>query len=230
MSSPGNQPRAPGGSSRETRVLLLLWFAILGGSWLVFATWVGRARPDNLRWVWVEATMLATVPGKFMVFAGLSSKSPLDPWGVGLLGTAVDTFLAVTLALFLEPFKRLPGIGTWLRNAHDRASGALAEYPRLKRMAFWGAAIFVALPLPGSGWMGGTFAGHLLGLSRTMGVAAIAVGTAMVTLTFAAMAEFLGAEAEPILKSPWTFVGAALVLALVVWLLWRKFRGLLRQA
>jgi hypothetical protein len=96
-------------------------------------------------------------------------------------------------------------------------------------MAFWGAAIFVALPLPGSGWMGGTFAGQLVGLSRLMGVAAIAVGTAMVTVVFAMLAKFVGAEAEPMLKSPWLYVVGTIVLALIVWILWRKFRVLLRQ-
>jgi uncharacterized membrane protein len=229
---PGGTPptEIPAGTSvRETRILAVLWLAILGGSIVLFSLWVGHFRRENLRYLWVEAVMLASVPGKFAVFGGLSSKSPLDPWGVALLGTIVDTFLAVTLALGLEPFLRLPRIGTWLRNAHARAAKALHEYPGLKRMAFWGAAIFVALPLPGSGWMGGTFASQLVGLSRLMGVAAIAVGTAMVTIVFASLAEFVGAEAEPMLKSPWLYVGGTIVLALIVWILWRKFRVLLRQ-
>jgi hypothetical protein len=96
-------------------------------------------------------------------------------------------------------------------------------------MAFWGAAIFVALPLPGSGWMGGTFAGQLVGLSRLNGVAAIAVGTAMVSVVFASLAEVVGTEAESMLKSPWTYVAGVAVLLLLVWILWRKFRVLLRQ-
>jgi uncharacterized membrane protein len=219
-----------GGSTfRETRTLALIWIAMLIGSILLFTAWVGHAHHENLRYVWAEAIALATVPGKFSVFAGLSPRSPLDPWGIALLGTIVDTFLAVTLALGLAPFLRLPGIGTWLKTAHARAAKALREYPRLKRMAFWGAAIFVALPLPGSGWMGGTFAGQLVGLSRLMGVAAIAVGTAMVTVAFACLAKFVGAEAEPMLKSPWLYVVGTILLALIVWMLWRKFRVLLRQ-
>jgi hypothetical protein len=96
-------------------------------------------------------------------------------------------------------------------------------------MAFWGAAIFVALPLPGSGWMGGTFAGQIVGLSRLMGVGAIAVGTVMVTAVFAALAVFVGKDAEPMLKSPWIYAGGTVLLALIVWALWRKFRVLLRQ-
>lgn len=215
---------------RETRILAAIWIAILAGSLILFTVWVGRFRPDNLRYLWLEALALATVPGKFAIFGGLSNSSPLDPWGVAILGTIVDTFLAVTLALGLTPFQRLPGIGDWLRTAHGRAADVLRDYPRLKRMAFWGAAIFVALPLPGSGWMGGTFAGQLVGLSRLTGVAAIAVGTAMVSVVFATLAKIVGEEAESMLKSPWTYVGGVLVLGLLVWILWRKFRVLLRQA
>src|SRR5262249_50229677 len=144
--------------------LIALWIGVLAASTVLFSIWVGRTRPDNLSWVWIEGLALATVPGKFAVFGGLTPNSPLDPWGLALLGVAVDTFLAINLALGLEPFLRLPGVGTWLHGVHDRAARSLAEYPRLKRMAFWGAAFFVALPLPGSGWIGGTFAGQLLGL------------------------------------------------------------------
>ena len=214
---------------RETRILAVLWVAILAGSVALFSVWVARSRPDNLRYLWLEALALATVPGKLAIFGGLSASSPLDPWGVAILGTLVDTFLAVTLALGLSPFLRLPGLGDWLRTAHTRAEEALREYPRLKRMAFWGAAIFVALPVPGSGWMGGTFAGQLVGLSRLTGVAAIAVGTAIVSSIFATLAELVGTKAESILKSPWTYVGGTLVLAFLVWILWRKFRVLFRQ-
>jgi uncharacterized membrane protein len=215
---------------REMRILAVLWFAILVGSVGLFTVWVGESRPDNLRYLWLEAFALATVPGKLAVFGGLSESSPLGPWGIAILGTLVDTFLAVSLALGLDPFLKLPRIGDWLRTAHTRAAEVLREYPRLKRMAFWGAAIFVALPLPGSGWMGGTFAGQLLGLGRLTGVAAIAIGTALVSSVFATLAELLGTEAESMLKSPWVFGGGFVVFAALVWILWRKFRVLLRQA
>jgi hypothetical protein len=51
----------------------------------------------------------------------------------------------------------------------------------------------------------------------------------MVSVVFASLAELLGTEAESMLKSPWTYVGGVAVLALLVWILWRKFRVLLRQ-
>jgi LPXTG-motif cell wall-anchored protein len=51
----------------------------------------------------------------------------------------------------------------------------------------------------------------------------------MVTVSFAALATFLGQEAVNLLSSPWITVSGFLVLILIVWLLWRKFRELLRR-
>ena len=218
------------GRDTETLVLAVVWITTLVGSITLYCVWVGNVQPENLHYLWIEAFALATVPGKLAIFSGLSDSSPLDPWGLALLGTLVDVLLATTLALGLVPFMRLPGLGTWLRSAHARARHAVAEYPGLRRMAFWGAALFVAMPLPGSGWMGGTFAGQLLGLSRRGGVAAIAVGTSIVSAAFAAAAVLLGEEGRELLKSPWIYTSGFLVLAAVAWLLWRRFRVLLSRS
>ena len=215
---------------KETLVLAVVWIATLVGSIALYCVWVGSVQPENLHYLWLEAFALATVPGKLAIFSGLADSSPLDPWGLALLGTLVDTLLATTLALGLSPFMRLPGLGTWLRSAHGRARQAVAEYPGLRRMAFWGAALFVAMPLPGSGWMGGTFAGQLLGLSRRAGVAAIAVGTSIVGVVFAAAAVFFGEEGRELLKSPWVYGSGFVVLSAIAWLLWRRFRVLLSRS
>jgi uncharacterized membrane protein len=214
---------------QETRLLLLIGAAMLAGTSAVLAAWILRSRPENLHWVWIQAIALATVPGKFAIFGGLAARSPLDPFGVGLLSVAVDAILAIGLALGLTPILCLPGIGTWLRGTHARASVALGEYPRLKRMAFWGVAVFVALPIPGSGWVGGTFASQLLGLSRPMGVAAIVIGSAAVSFGFAGLAFLLGQDAERMLRNPWIALAGLAASLVLVWLLWNRFREHLRR-
>jgi uncharacterized membrane protein len=213
----------------ETGILLALWISSLATSTAVLATWILRTRPENLHWIWIQAIALASIPGKLAIFGGLAESSPLDPWGVALLSVAVDAVLAISLALGLSPILRLPRIGTWLRGAHARAAAVLTDYPRLKRMAFWGAALFVALPLPGSGWIGGTFAGQLVGLSRPRGVAAIVIGSTVVSVVFASLASVLGQEAEVMLRNPWIVAGGLVVSLALVWLLWNRFREELRR-
>ncbi len=214
---------------RETRRLLVGWagavVVVLGGA----LAWVLLARPDNANWLWLQMFTLATVPGKYVIFSGVSAASPLGPWGLCVAAIGVDAIVALTLAVGLAPLGRVPGLGPALRNVHDRAQTALSEYPRLKRMAFWGVTIFVFLPLPASGSVGGTFAGQLLGLTRTMGLAAVLLGGALVSVTFAALAGALGSQAAAILDNPWISVVSGVVFLLVVLLAWNRAKKLLRS-
>jgi hypothetical protein len=116
-----------------------------------------------------------------------------------------------------------------LRNINLRARAVQHEYPRLQRMAFVGVALFVFLPLPGTGAVGGMFAGQLIGLSRPMSVLAVALGTAGIAVLFSGLAVTLGAESQRMLQSPAFVIASALALALFVWAGWRLAKHKLRQ-
>ena len=224
------EPRtAPEPSRNETRVLLAIWIASLlvlfGGAF----AWIAIERPENAQWIWLQMLGLATFPGKYMIFSGVSSASPLGPWTLAVLAIAVDLAVASTLAVGLGPLGRVPMIGPTLRKGHDRAGEVLAEYPRLGRMAFWGVVLFVYLPLPASGSIGGTFVGQFVGLRRTLGLGAVMLGGVLVSVTFAGLAIVLGSQAEAVIKNPWVGVAAAIVFALVVVVAYRAARDALRR-
>lgn len=206
-------------------LLLLLASAVAGG-----LVWARATRPENLEVLIWQAIGLATVPGKYVVFSGLHADSPLSPWGLAFLAVLVDTLLALALATSLQPLGRVRRVGPWLRSAHVRARLMLSEYPRLRRMAFGGLVVFVFLPLPGSGAVGGTFAGQLLGLSRSVGILGIVAGTALSVFLFAALAEFLGAEAETMLRNPWVSGLAIAAFLVFVWISYGRVRRSLRQS
>lgn len=216
-------------SERETRNLRMAWIAALSIIAACLATWILLAEPPNPWSLAVQALGFLSIPGKFVIFSGLSSGSPLGPWGLALLGLAADVSLTLTLAVLLAPLGRLRGLGPWLKSAHDRAATTLATYPRLKRMAFWGVALFVFLPLPGTGCIGGTFAGQLLGLTRTATVVAILLASILALIVFAALANYVGAQAQEMIDNPWVVVLSTLAFALFVWLGFRRVRAVLRQ-
>jgi hypothetical protein len=214
--------------ARETRVLLALWAAavlvVLGGAF----AWIHLTRPANGGWIWAQLVGLATLPGKYVIFSGVSSASPLGPWGLCLLAIGADVLVALTLAVGLGPLGRIPGVGPSLRGIHQRAEVVLHDFPRLRRMAFWGVVLFVYLPLPASGSVGGTFVGQLLGLSRRAGLAAVVLAGALVSVTFAALAVALGSQAEAVIRNPWVSgIAAALFVALVL-AAWRVVKRSLR--
>lgn len=214
---------------RETLALWLALGAVICGTALVLGFWIHQTRPENLGWLWVQIGGIASVPGKYVIFFGLAPRAPMGPLGLALLCVPVDALVALGLALFLGPLGRLPWIGTRLRNVNLRARAVLADYPRLRRMAFVGVALFVFLPLPGTGAVGGIFAGQMIGLTRPMTVLAIALGTAAIAALFSSLALTLGAESEHMLKSPWFVLGCVLVFALFLWIAWRAAKHKLRQ-
>jgi uncharacterized membrane protein len=213
--------------TRRLRVLAMIWLGLtIAAAWI----WIVLGDPRNPEQLALQALGFLTFPGKYVVFSGLSSSSPLGPWGLAVVGIVAEILLALLLAALLEPLGRLRGVGPWLQRAHLRAAALLADYPGLRRAAFWGVALFVFLPLPGTGAIGGTFAGQMLGLSRVATVLAIVIGTAVTLALFAALAQFLGARAERMLSEPVVPVLSAAVLALGLWLAYRRVKRVLGRA
>jgi uncharacterized membrane protein len=222
-------PRAAARSRHESAVLWIALAALLLSTSLLLGLWIRSTRPENLDWLWAQIAGIASFPGKFVIFSGLIKNCPMGPLGLSILCVAVDSTLALVLALFLGPLGRLPRIGPWLLAAHLRAGEVLRDYPRLQRMAFAGIVFFVFLPLPGTGAVGGIFAGQLVGLSRPMGVLAVTLGTALIAVLFCAIALTLGAQGEQLLQSPWYAAASALAFALFLLLAYRAVKRKLRQ-
>lgn len=214
---------------REALVLWIALLAVLGGTALALGFWIRDTQPKNLGWLWAQAVGIASFPGKYVIFSGLTPGAPMSPAGLACLCVPVDTLIALGLALFLGPLQRLPWLGPTLRNVNLRAREVLADYPRLRRMAFVGVALFVFLPLPGTGAVGGMFAGQLIGLSRPMTVLAIALGTSAIAALFWGLALTLGTESQRMLQSPLVVAASALVLLLFVWAAWRVAKRKLRE-
>ncbi len=228
------EPDAPIASTdpnlaHETRRLVIAWFLsltlIVGGT----LAWILIVHPPHAGWIWGEIVGLASVPGKYLIFAALIHNSPLTPWQVAVLATAADIALALTLAIGLGWLARIPFFARTLKHVHDRAQEVLEHYPRLKRMAFWGVVLFVFLPLPASGAFGGTFVGQFLGLTRSAGVVAVTVGGVLVSIVFATLAVVMGKRAQEIVDNRWVSAVAVLVFVVFAWWAWKRIRAALEK-
>jgi uncharacterized membrane protein len=219
----------PADTAAETRRLALAWLValvvLIGGT----LAWIMLVRPPHAGWIWGEIVGLAMLPGKYLIFTALIRNSPLTPWEVAVLATITDVVVALTLAVGLGWIERLPWVARTLKRVHDRAQEVLVSFPRLKRMAFWGVVLFVFLPLPASGAIGGTFVGQLLGLTRTAGVAAVALGGVLVSTVFATLAFVMGERAQDIIQNPWVTGISAVAFAVFLWWAWRRIRAALER-
>ncbi len=216
--------------SRETRAEQLVY------RWSFMAVYL--AALGSVLWIWITSGAGAVaalgglalssllVFGHFVIFA---PDAELSPFALATMAWLIDVLIAFALASGLRTFERAPVLGSWLRRARGRAVEVLEEYPRLKRVAFFGVAVFVLLPVASTGAVTGSFVARILGLSRLAGVVAIALGSAGTCVIFALLATFLGARGEELLRSPLAATSAMLVAGALLWIAFRKVQALLRK-
>jgi uncharacterized membrane protein len=97
----------------------------------------------------------------------------------------------------------------------------------MRRWAFTGVMLFVMFPLTGTGAIGGSLFGRLLGLSRIRTFLSITVGSAIGCFGMAALAEVVAnVIPEEVRNSLWfEMTGIALIVFLVLFLMLRSRRN-----
>lgn len=213
----------------ESARLRVAWTASVLALFGWTIAWLVIVEPENGVWIWATQLGLATLPGKYLIFVGLHTGAVLGPWGIALVAIAVDVVVALTLAVFLGFLLRFQWLARTLRAAHDRAEAVLVEYPGVRRLAFWGVVLFVFLPLPASGSIGGTFVAQIVGLSRTRGAIAVCLGGVIVSATFAGLATAMGPDAEHFLRNPWVSIASLALFALFLFATWKRIQKTLKR-
>lgn len=215
--------------SPRDRRLYRTSLAVTLGLATAFFAWVHHdGNESGLLAIVGHAGLSLTFVGKFIVFAGLTEGAP-SPWQLAGMVFLLDMLFAFALASGIEALERAPLLGRGLRHARARAQEVLAEYPGLQRRAFFGVSLFVFLPLAGTGAITGSFLARIFGLSRFDALRAIALGSAVTALIFAALAHFVGAQAEAFLKNPVLAGLSTLVLLFVAWRAYLRFLKGLRS-
>ena len=115
----------------------------------------------------------------------------LAPWDLALLVAYLNTVLAVVYGWGFELLERLPKVGPALRRTRAEAHATIAERPWIRRFAVVGIGLFVLSPLPGSGVLGGSIVGRIIGLGRLSTLAAVSVANALVCVIYAEGADVL---------------------------------------
>jgi uncharacterized membrane protein len=206
------------------------WWAL--GVLLLVCTSVGiytlRHGPGELPEL--GAMCVAVWLSKLSIFGGSFEGLPLSPWSLGLIAWELDVLASALLLLWVDRIERLPLVGPAVRRAHAHASDALVQYPGLRRMAVAGVTFFIFLPLPGSGAVGGTLIGQLVGLSRVAGLLTMIIGAGLICIAYALAADFFGSQWPELLESPRMLILSVVVLLLFSVLAWRYVKRVLSKA
>lgn len=214
----------------ESRRLLVAWIVALvvlfGGT----VTWIVFTEVPNAHLIWPAIpSLIAPFPGKYLIFGSVIEGAPLGPWQTALLAVVVDLAVALSLAIGIGWLARFAWVERTLKKMHDAAQRMLDQYPRLRRMAFFGVVFFVFLPLPASGAIGGTFLSQFIGLTRTSGVLAVTLGGVLVSALFALLASLVGSSGQELMESPWVVATSTAAFVGFVWWAWTRVRAQLKR-
>ena len=115
--------------------------------------------------------------------AGKESVIPIGialgvPWWIMALSIALmDVLSGIFVALNFDIALKIPGVGGWIRKFVAGGEEFFRKRPWMERFYFMGVVLFVMFPLQGSGGIGATLVGRMMGLSPGKVLVAIAIGS-----------------------------------------------------
>jgi uncharacterized membrane protein len=165
-------------------------------------TYIRLLVPPLLAVIFFILCFLILSKNKILILGGLmvayfippSGKESIIPIGIGLgipwwLMALTLTLLDVITALFMimnfALMLRVPRLGPWIEKTTATSREFMAERPWMNRWRIPGLAFFVMLPLQGTGGVGATVVGLMIGLTPGEILLAVGIGAAAESLTFA---------------------------------------------
>jgi uncharacterized membrane protein len=183
--------------TKKMRLLFVL--GPIGLTLVLFGlVWI-LASPEKAREVTVAATASIFVLGTAVVLgpAALGDTiRELSTWDLALIVIYLTCVTAFFFSYNLDLLHRVPVIGAPLRRARINAVRTLRERPWIRRWATIGVGLFVFLPLPGSGSLGGSLVGRLLGLKRITCFLTVSTAGLVVCLIYAVFGSTAASWAE----------------------------------
>jgi uncharacterized membrane protein len=181
---------------------------------------------------WVAAGFVAWIElgsfiglGKFVIFLGVPSGVPVGVWPLAGVVIYGDVGTCLIMLANMNALYRVPWLGERLARAHEAGRQVLSAQPWMRRMAWIGVAIFIAVPFQGTGAVVGTLMGGILGMSLLSILSAVTIGSAAGCAGLAALSGSLRSNVEVFVNNP--VVSAICVVATLVLLviLGRWFMG-----
>lgn len=214
--------------------------AVLGGMGLALAIAYGLGMmfaPGKTVELTVAVPTSFFAIGKFLPLWAISGKSSFSAYGLGLVIWIMDTCSVCLVVYAMEGFYRIRPLKRGLDKIHKNARLVLAAYPGIRRGAVIGIVVFVLFPIAGTGAVGASFIGILLGMNRFVLIAAVSVGGFLGGFLMAYVAVHFGSalhhlqqmQADPTVKY-FIIGGIALLAFVILWFLSRAYRKALSLA
>lgn len=197
------------------------------GALLVSAALAAAMLPKNQLLSLYGIGLLVFPTGRFVTLLPVIHQGvPFSPFFLAGFSILVESCLALFVATNLDVLYKLPWLGHGLRDMENNGRATLSRRCWIRRMAFLGVGVFVSIPVPGTGAIGGTVVARLVGLGLMRSFVSVFMGTVVGAYGMALGASTLAHVFSPARDSEWFGMLRLLIIILVVVLLsWLGRRG-----
>lgn len=128
--------------------------------------------------------------------AGKESVIPLGialgvPWyAMAMTAAIMDMAAAIFMILNFDQVLRTPLLGNWMHSIMDKGHSVFTRYKLLEGISIFALMLFIMVPFQGSGGIGGSIIGRVMGLPKLHLFLGIAAGALLGSFIIAAGFEF----------------------------------------
>jgi uncharacterized membrane protein len=163
--------------------------------------------------------------GTFVGLAGLVEDAPVNVWALATLVVYGDIATTLVMLANFHLLFKLPFLGPRLLRAQEASWNVLRANRWMRRAAWFGVAIFIAVPFQGTGAVVSTVLARLLALSPWSTFTAVAAGSALGCFPLALLGANLSRRIETFVEHPVMVVGFFAIFIALMAVLGRRFTG-----
>ncbi|MFP4000505.1 MAG: small multi-drug export protein [Thermoplasmata archaeon] len=167
----------------------------------------------------------SVIPGTIGILSGLNVG--LSPFTIIFLVSASIAFVDIVTSYFLlwnfYIAKKIPLVGKWIDRFQKYGAKKMKEKTWIKKLASIGVASFVIFPFQGSGGVGASILGRVIGMNKYHAWLSITVGAFVGCFFIGLIAYFTGGAIISAFQSGIFRGVAALLLVIVVFILVYRF-------
>jgi uncharacterized membrane protein len=232
VAAPAHAVHAPDALPLSTRVwMLVVPIAVLAVAYVVARQVLGARHAGEMAAAAVASFLgLGTTVIFGAAVLGETAFVNLSTLDLAIVVLVLNTALTVVYVGAFDLLEKIPYLGPRLARGRAHALAVATERVWIRRWATAGVALFVISPLPGSGVLGGTLVGRVVGLTRKRTFISVAVANAIVCAVYAlgadALEQWMQRSRMTVGQRVGVFVAAVLLgVLLVKWLLSRNARN-----
>ncbi len=136
----------------------------------------------------------------------------------------VDIISGLFLVWNFDLVEKVPVLGTYVRKFEKKGKNYLSKKPWVERIAFVGVALFVIFPFQGSGAVGASILGRIIGMNKLKVWFAIIIGAIGGCFLIAIISYYFGGFILSAFKDSAIYIGVLLLVILLGFTVWSHMK------